>query len=81
MPPAPAKEGEPASTEQRTRIFLKIHPALAPVKAAVFPLVKKDGLPEKAKEIVEQLKYDFNIVYEERDTVGKRYTRQLIMIA
>lgn len=65
-------EGE----NKKERVFLKIHPALAPVKAAVFPLVKKDGLPEKAKEIVEMLKYDFNVVYEERDTVGKRYTRQ-----
>lgn len=65
-------EGENA----KERVFLKIHPALAPVKAAIFPLVKKDGLPEKAKEIVEMLKYDFNVVYEERDSVGKRYTRQ-----
>ena len=65
-------EGE----NQKERIFLKLHPALAPIKAAIFPLVKKDGLPEKAKEIVEMLKYDFNIIYEERDTVGKRYTRQ-----
>ncbi|MFN0049424.1 MAG: glycine--tRNA ligase [Cytophagales bacterium] len=61
---------------KKERVFLKLHPALAPVKAAIFPLVKKDGLPEKAKEIVEMLKYDFNVVYEERDTVGKRYTRQ-----
>jgi len=65
-------EGE----NKKDRIFLKIHPALAPVKVAIFPLVKKDGLPEKAKEIVEMLKYDFKVIYEERDTVGKRYTRQ-----
>ncbi|MDX2188492.1 MAG: glycine--tRNA ligase [Bacteroidota bacterium] len=62
--------------EQKERVYLKIHPALAPVKAAIFPLVKKDGLPEKAREIVEMLKYDFNVVYEERDSIGKRYTRQ-----
>jgi glycyl-tRNA synthetase len=65
-------EGE----NKKERVFLKIHPALAPIKAAIFPLVKKDGLPEKAREIVEALKYDFNVMYEERDTVGKRYTRQ-----
>lgn len=65
-------EGE----NRKERIFLKFHPALAPVKAAIFPLVKKDGLPEKAKEIVDALKYDFNVVYEERDSIGKRYTRQ-----
>ncbi|MCC9165367.1 glycine--tRNA ligase [Pontibacter harenae] len=65
-------EGE--STKSRT--FLKLHPALAPVKAAVLPLTKKDGLPEKATEIFDALKYDFNIIYEERDSIGKRYTRQ-----
>ncbi len=62
--------------ETKTRIFLQLHPCIAPIKVAVFPLVKKDGLPEKAKEIIELLKYDFNVVYEERDSVGKRYTRQ-----
>ena len=65
-------EGE----DRKTRIFLKLHPALAPIKAAVFPLTKKDGLPEKAEEVVNALKYDFNIIYEERDSIGKRYPRQ-----
>ncbi|MDB5261832.1 MAG: glycyl-tRNA synthetease, partial [Adhaeribacter sp.] len=60
----------------KTRTFLKFHPALAPVKAAIFPLVKKDGLPEKAMQIFDDLKYNFNIIYEERDAIGKRYTRQ-----
>ncbi|MGV3586865.1 MAG: glycine--tRNA ligase [Adhaeribacter sp.] len=60
----------------KTRIFLKLHPALAPVKAAIFPLVRKDGLPEKAQQIFDELKYDFNVIYEERDAIGKRYTRQ-----
>ena len=60
----------------KTRIFLKLHPALAPVKAAIFPLVRKDGLPEKAQQIFDDLKYDFNVIYEERDAIGKRYTRQ-----
>lgn len=60
----------------KTRTFLKLHPALAPVKAAVFPLVRKDGLPEKAQQIFDDLKLDFNMIYEERDAIGKRYTRQ-----
>jgi glycyl-tRNA synthetase len=50
-------------------------PALAPYKAAIFPLVKKDGLPELAEKVMEQLKYDFNVAYDEKDTVGKRYRR------
>ena len=65
-------EGE----EQKERTYLKLHPALAPVKAAVFPLVRKDGLPEKAEEIVKSLRSEFRVVYEERDAIGKRYTRQ-----
>ena len=59
-----------------TRVVLSIPPALAPVKAAVLPLVKKDGLPEFARKIMDDLKYDFNCQYEEKDTIGKRYRRQ-----
>ncbi len=62
--------------EAKTRTYLKFHPAVAPVKAAILPLVKKDGLPEKAREIQNLLKFDFNVFYEERDSIGKRYTRQ-----
>ena len=58
------------------RLVLKIPPSLAPVKAAVFPLVKKDGLPEIAREILNTIKVDFNCQYEEKDTIGKRYRRQ-----
>ncbi len=58
------------------RVVMKIPPALAPVKLAVFPLTKKDGLPEKAREIMDKLKFDFNCQYEEKDTIGKRYRRQ-----
>ncbi|MET3113976.1 glycyl-tRNA synthetase [Pedobacter sp. CG_S7] len=58
-----------------SRIVLRLHPALAPYKAAILPLTKKDGLPDKAKEIMEALKYDFNITYEEKDSIGKRYRR------
>ncbi|WP_114747737.1 glycine--tRNA ligase [Pleomorphovibrio marinus] len=60
----------------KKRVYLKFPPALAPVKAAILPLVKKDGLPDKAREIVANLKYDFNIIYEEAASIGKRYTRQ-----
>ncbi|WMJ72848.1 glycine--tRNA ligase [Cytophagaceae bacterium ABcell3] len=65
-------EGEKA----KERVYLKLHPALAPVKAAILPLTKKDGLPEKARKIYDDLKFDMNIIYEERDSIGKRYTRQ-----
>jgi len=58
------------------RVVLRIPPALAPVKLAIFPLIKKDGLPEKAREIYEKLKFDFNCQYEEKDTIGRRYRRQ-----
>jgi glycyl-tRNA synthetase len=60
----------------KTRTVLKLPAVLAPTKAAIFPLLAKDGLPEVAKQIVEDLKWDFNVIYEEKDTVGKRYRRQ-----
>ena len=50
--------------------------ALAPVKLAVMPLVKKDGLPEKAREIIDGLKFQFHCQYDEKDSIGKRYRRQ-----
>ncbi|WP_423147667.1 glycine--tRNA ligase [Rubrolithibacter danxiaensis] len=59
-----------------SRVVLKLHPCLAPVKAAILPLTKKDGLPEKAREIMDKLKLDHNLVYEEKDSIGKRYRRQ-----
>lgn len=59
-----------------SRSVLNLPSALAPYKAAIFPLVKKDGLPELAESICENLKYDFRITYDEKDTVGKRYRRQ-----
>ncbi len=58
------------------RVVMRIPPALAPVKAAVLPLVKKDGMPEKAREVFDLLKYDFNCQYEEKDAIGRRYRRQ-----
>ena len=59
-----------------TRTVLHLPAALAPVKLAVFPLTKKDGLPEKAREIIDDLKFHFNCKYEEKDQIGKRYRRQ-----
>ncbi|MDR1983229.1 MAG: glycine--tRNA ligase [Prevotellaceae bacterium] len=58
------------------RVVLHIPPVLAPVKLAVLPLLKKDGLPEKAREILNNLKYDFYCQYDEKDSIGKRYRRQ-----
>ncbi len=59
-----------------TRTVLRLPAVLAPTKAAILPLVKKDGLPEVARKIVEELKWDFNVVYDEKDAVGRRYRRQ-----
>ena len=59
-----------------TRTVFKINPTLAPYKVAILPLVKKDGLPEIAERIYNDLKFDFNCFYEEKDTIGKRYRRQ-----
>ncbi|MFC4267658.1 glycine--tRNA ligase [Polaribacter marinivivus] len=59
-----------------TRTVLKLPAVLAPYKAAILPLVKKDGLPEVARKIMDELKWDFNVFYDEKDAVGKRYRRQ-----
>jgi len=58
------------------RVVLNLPPFLAPIKAAVLPLVNKDGLPEKAQEIIDILKYEHNITSEDKDSIGKRYRRQ-----
>ena len=58
------------------RTVLKLPPALAPTKVAVLPLVKKDGLPELARTIVDDLKWDLETAYDEKDAVGRRYRRQ-----
>ena len=60
----------------QTRTVMKLHPRLAPIKAAVFPLVKKDGMPEVAKEIYGELKQKFTTFYDEKGAVGRRYRRQ-----
>ena len=59
-----------------TRTVLRLPAVLAPTKAAILPLVKKDGLPELARKIMEDLKWDFNVDYDEKDAVGRRYRRQ-----
>jgi glycyl-tRNA synthetase len=59
-----------------TRVALNLPAFLAPIKVAILPLVKKDGLPEKAREIMDLLKFDHATAYDEKDTIGKRYRRQ-----
>ena len=58
------------------RVVLSLPPAMAPYKVAVLPLVRKDGLPEKAREIMHNLKFEFNCQYDEKDAIGRRYRRQ-----
>lgn len=64
-----------AKGDMEQRVVMKFHPLLAPYKVAVFPLVKKDGLPEIARSIIDELKFDFNVMYDEKDAVGRRYRR------
>ncbi len=70
---AEAYEEEEVENEKRT--VMKFHPALAPIKAAVFPLVRKDGMPEIARNIESQLRKEFYAFYDEKGSVGKRYRR------
>ncbi len=67
----PDEKGKP-----QTRVVMKFHPRIAPLKAAVFPLVKKDGMPEIAKDIYRALKKEFPAFYDEKGAVGRRYRRQ-----
>ncbi len=62
--------------KEEARVYLKLHPRLAPVKAAIFPLVKKDGMPEVARELYGDLKRKFSVQYDEKGAVGRRYRRQ-----
>jgi len=70
------EEIEGKDGKKETRVVLNLPPVLAPIKLAVLPLVKKDGLPEKARAIINDLKFDFNCQYDEKDSIGKRYRRQ-----
>lgn len=62
--------------EEPERVVLRLHPRIAPIKAAIFPLVKRDGMPEKARKIEEMLRPHFNIFYDESGAIGRRYRRQ-----
>ena len=62
--------------EKNDRVVMRFHPRLAPVKAVICPLVKKDGMPEKAREIVDMLKPQFKVLYDQQGSIGKRYYRQ-----
>ncbi len=62
--------------KMQSRVVMKLHPRIAPVKCAVFPLVKKDGMPEIAKDVYRALKQHFNVFYDEKGAVGRRYRRQ-----
>lgn len=67
----PDEQGVPQS-----RVVMKLHPRLAPIKVAVFPLVKREGMPEIAREIYRELKQNWNTFYDESGSVGRRYRRQ-----
>jgi glycyl-tRNA synthetase len=71
------KEEEIGTEDKKdSRIVLNLPPILAPYKVAILPLMKKDGLPEVAREIMQELKLEYNCFYEEKDAIGKRYRRQ-----
>ena len=65
-----------AYAEEEERVVLRLKPQVAPIKAAVFPLVKRDGMPELAHQIVDGLRQDFKVFYDEAGSVGRRYRRQ-----
>ncbi|HEY6565767.1 MAG TPA: glycine--tRNA ligase, partial [Pirellulaceae bacterium] len=60
----------------QTRVVMRLHPRIAPIKAAIFPLVKKDGMPEIAQELYRGLKKSFAVFYDEKGAIGRRYRRQ-----
>ena len=62
--------------QMQSRVVMRFHPRIAPIKAAIFPLVKKDGLPELAQEVYGALKKHCNVFYDEKGAVGRRYRRQ-----
>jgi glycyl-tRNA synthetase len=72
-----AYEEQDLSTADKkdSRVLLKLPPKLAPMKLAILPLVKKDGLPDIARSIMDECKPHFRCFYEEKDTIGKRYRR------
>jgi glycyl-tRNA synthetase len=67
---------ETVEGESEGRTVLALHPALAPIKAGIFPLVKKDGMPEMAERIAQDLRPRFPVFYDESGAIGRRYRRQ-----
>src|SRR5204863_1223197 len=67
---------ESVEGEAEGRTVLSLHPALAPIKAGVFPLVKKDGMPEFAEKLAKELRAAFPVFYDESGAIGRRYRRQ-----
>ena len=67
---------EKVEGEDEGRTVLALHPALAPIKAGVFPLVKKDGMPEFAEKLADELRKSFPVFYDESGAIGRRYRRQ-----
>ena len=65
-----------AKGNKEVRTVMRFHPRLAPIKAAIFPLVNKDGMPEKAMELYRSLKPHFNVFFDDKGAVGRRYRRQ-----
>src|SRR4029077_10720208 len=61
---------------EEERVVMKFHPRLAPIKAAILPLVNKEGMPEIAEKLYRELKDDFNVFYDDGGAVGRRYRRQ-----
>jgi glycyl-tRNA synthetase len=68
---APDEDGK-----MQSRVVMRLNPRIAPIKAAVLPLVKKDGMPELATELYGNLKKKFNVFYDEKAAIGRRYRRQ-----
>jgi glycyl-tRNA synthetase len=62
--------------EEEGRTVLQLHPSLAPIKAGIFPLVKKDGMPEMARRMAAELRQHFPVFYDESGAIGRRYRRQ-----
>jgi glycyl-tRNA synthetase len=67
---------EKVEGEDEGRTVLGIHPSLAPIKAGIFPLVKKDGMPEMAEKLAKELRPHFPVFYDESGAIGRRYRRQ-----
>jgi glycyl-tRNA synthetase len=67
---------ESVEGEEEGRVVLRLHPALAPIKAGIFPLTKKDGLPEMAMRLADDLRKRMPVFYDDSGAIGRRYRRQ-----